>query len=93
MGYYDFQHGGKGYQGEFLIDTGITGGYAHKIGKNLSLEYSLGIGYINTHYNHYKDIFADGKWHLIKHNSGHYNWFGPTKAKVSLVWLLNYKSK
>ena len=94
-GYYDIEWGNKGYQGEFFIAAGLGGGYAHTLGKNSNfrMEYALGIGYLRTNYREYAPIFGiDNEWHLIRQRSGTYSWFGPTKAKVSLVWMLNYKS-
>lgn len=43
----------KGYQGEFIIPFGLSGGFAHKISRNLRLEYSLGIGYVSNKYREY----------------------------------------
>ena len=91
-GYYDLEWGDKGYQGEFFIASGLSGGYVHSISKNgkLRMEYSLGIGYLQTKYREYvpqKGI--DDKWHLIHQANGKYSWFGPTKAKVSLVWMID----
>ena len=92
-GYYDIEWGNEGYQGEFYIAGGLSGGYAHAIGKNFRMEYSLGIGYLNTQYRHYKPMFGiDDEWHLIRQRSGNFTWIGPTRAKVSLVWMLNYNS-
>ncbi|MGL5919938.1 MAG: DUF3575 domain-containing protein [Bacteroidales bacterium] len=94
-GLYDFEYDTRGYQGEFLM-TGISGGYIHTIGKskNLRMEYSLGLGCIGTDYNKYESTFGeDQKWHAIRQGSGRTIWFGPTKAKVSLVWMLNRKVK
>lgn len=91
-GYYDLEWKKKGYQGEFY-SVGLTGGFTHKIGKNLRMEYSLGLGYLGTKYRKYKacDCPEDGDWHLIRERSGHENWIGPTRVKISLVWMLNKK--
>lgn len=91
-GYYDLEWKKKGYQGEFY-SVGLTGGFTHKIGKNLRMEYSLGLGYLGTKYRKYKacDSSEDGDWHLIRIKSGHENWVGPTRVKISLVWMLNKK--
>ena len=91
-GYYDIEWGSKGYQGEFYISTGLTGGYAHTIGKkgNFRMEYSLGAGYFKTNYREYNPIFGnDDQWHLIRQRNGNFSWIGPTRLKVSLVWLLS----
>ena len=91
-GLYDFERSAKGYQGEFFIMGGLSGGYAHTINKkgNLRMEYSLGIGYMQTDYRHYESHFAPTNvWHPLYESDGRYTWFGPTKAKISLVWMLN----
>lgn len=96
-GYYDFEWNRKGYQGEFLLNTGVSGGYAHPISKdkNWRMEYALGVGFVQTKYRHYEATFSnvDNQWHLYKQYSGRYSWFGPTRLKVSLVWMLNYKAQ
>lgn len=92
-GIYDVEWKTKGYQGEFFTG-GLTGGFAHKIGRNLRMEYSLGIGYIGSQYREYAPKKClDGHWHLIRQKSGDFNWIGPTQAKVSLVWMINHNSK
>lgn len=93
-GIYDVQWKAKGYQGDYFVMAGASAGYAHRIARNLSLEYSLGVGYFNTRYRHYKSIFGpDCRWHPIQLKSGRYQYFGPLRAKVSLVWMLNFNSK
>ncbi|MGN0195226.1 MAG: DUF3575 domain-containing protein [Candidatus Cryptobacteroides sp.] len=96
-GYYDFQlgnlTGGDGVQGDFYMTGGICAGYAHRIGSSLRLEYSIGIGYLQSDYRQYitaKDTkYGDIKvipypWE-VKRISG----ILPTKASVSLVWLIS----
>lgn len=90
-GKYDLQWKEEGYQGEFFIAAGISYGYAHKIARNLRLEYSLGIGLLRTGYRHYH--MRQNYKTLLWQNNGNYTWLGPTKAKVSLVWILNRKMK
>ncbi len=95
-GKYDFEYNKKGYQGEFFIAAGVSGGFAHEINKSgsLRMEYALGIGYLKTDYRHYtSEFYATDDWRAILTKKGTYSWFGPTKAKISLVWLLNRKSK
>ncbi len=98
-GLYDLEYKAKGYQGEFFIAAGVSGGYSHTIlekwvpSGNLRMEYSLGIGYLQTQYRQYEEHWGiDDKWHTVRQNSGKYSWFGPTRARVSLVWMLNRKS-
>lgn len=90
-GKYDLQWKENGYQGEFFIAAGISYGYAHRIGRNLRLEYNIGIGLLRTDYRHYHA--RDNYQTLLWQENGKYTWFGPTKVKISLVWLLNRKVK
>ncbi|WP_294470748.1 DUF3575 domain-containing protein [uncultured Bacteroides sp.] len=83
-GIYDFQFGGDGYQGKYYGAAGVTYGYARQLTSHFSLEFSLGIGYLTTEYKKYTPYEEDIVWTT----SGRYNFIGPTKAKVSLVWLI-----
>ena len=90
-GKYDLQWGEKGYQGEFFIAAGVSYGWATRIARHLHLEFNIGIGLLRTDYRHYhaRDDYQTLLWQEI----GKYTWFGPTKAKISLVWLLNRRVK
>ena len=90
-GKYDLQWDRNGYQGEFFIAAGISYGYAMSIAKNLNLEFSLGIGLLRTTYEHYHTL--DNYQTLLWQNNGRYTWLGPTKAKISFVWMLNRRMK
>ena len=92
-GIYDIEWGTKGYQGEFYIAAGISCGYAHSINKSgsLRMEYSLGIGYLRTDYSEYEPM-ENGEI-LAWKRDGQYTWTGPTRAKISLVWMLGRKVK
>ncbi len=95
-GLYDIERDANGYQGEFFIAAGLCGGYAHTINRrgNLRMEYTLGFGYLETDYIHYEsEYYQADDWRAILLEKGVYHWFGPTKAKVSLVWLINYKKE
>ena len=92
-GLYDLQLNNNGYQGEFYIAAGLSAGYAHTINKkgNLRMEYSLGLGYMKTDYRYYEGM--ENNEYLVWQYNGSYTWIGPTKAKVSLVWMLNTNKK
>ena len=92
-GLYDLRNKNNGYHGEFFIAAGLSGGYAHTINKsgNLRMEYSLGVGFLQTNYRYYEGV-QDNKY-LVWQRDGNYTWIGPTKAKVSLVWLWNTKKR
>lgn len=98
-GYFDFQLGrltdGRGIQGDFYIMSGLSAGYAHKISNSLRLEYSLGLGYLQCKHCDYISV-DDTKYGTIKVLP--YPWqekktslFIPTKAAISLVWMLQKK--
>lgn len=90
-GKYDLQWEYNGYQGEFFIAAGISYGWATRIARNLHLELNIGIGLLRTDYRHYHA--RDNYQTLLWQENGKYTWFGPTKAKISFVWLLNRKVK
>lgn len=87
-GLYDFQwRSTDGYQGEFFIAAGISYGYSMRLNNNWNLEFEIGLGYLQSDYRHYFHITdAQGEEILIRDNvSGRFGYWGPTKAKVSLV--------
>ncbi len=93
-GYYDFEYHKEGYQGEFFLAAGLSAGYAHTINKkgNLRMEYNLGVGYLQTNYRYYEEYWGGGvdeAWQTIRQYNGKYSWLGPTRARISFVWLLN----
>ena len=93
-GLYDVEWKGNGVQGEFFIAAGLSGGFAHAITKRLSMEYALGVGLLRTDYRTYEAHYCDDNtWYPIKENRGRYTWIGPTRLKVSLVWLINGDKK
>lgn len=83
-GIYDFQFKGDGYQGKYYGAAGLSYGYSKQVSQHLALEFSLGIGYLTTEYQKYTPYEES----LVWMSSGKYNFIGPTKAKISLVWLL-----
>lgn len=70
------------YEGEF-IGAGISYGYQWVLGKHWNLEANIGAGYALIHYDKYqcKDCGKRLKKDQTK------NYFGPTKAALSLVYL------
>lgn len=88
-GMYDVEYRGAGYQGEFYIASGISYGYGLRLSSDFRMEFSLGVGFLGTSYSRYN--LKDN--HLVWQNDGRYTWIGPTKLKISLVWVLNRKEK
>ena len=94
FGYYDYQWEKSGNQGEY-IDIGVDYTYAIPLAKDrLRMEFNIGLGWIHTvarHYtptDDYTDLIKDPG---IKHRK--YNFFGPTRASVSLVVPIRVKVK
>ncbi|MCC8062099.1 MAG: DUF3575 domain-containing protein [Rikenellaceae bacterium] len=69
------------YQG-WGVGAGLTYGYQFVLGRHWNLEASAGIGYARLHYDKY-DCIKCGR----KLGTESRNYFGPTKAALSLVYL------
>ncbi len=82
-GQFNYKLSGTGRQGD-LLGGGLSGGYLLSIGRSLSLDFSLGLGYLDVDYEKY--IVVDGV--RVRQGSGTKNWWGPINAGISLVWLL-----
>lgn len=96
-GKYDFQLFNKdGIQGDFL-DIGVGIGYAHKISRNFRMEYSLGGGFLQSDYEDYSRArntkYGDVKVVNYPWETHRLNWFGPTRVRISLVWMLHHQKK
>lgn len=92
---YDFQYDRSlNYQGEYW-SAGVTGGYVMPIGrrKRVNLEFSLGLGYLHTQYRHYMPTVNYDKLIRDRYHDGKASYWGPTKAKISLVIPLNFNTK
>ena len=90
---YDFEWGNTGYlggkPGETLWDcpnyaAGVEYGYALPIARRLNIDFAVGIGYWGGKYYTYNPLDEHYVWKSTKNR----HWFGPTKAEISLVWLL-----
>ena len=90
---YDFEVGGRGYMGGVPEGTlwdkahygaGIEYGYSHPIGRRLNLDFTIGAGYLGGEYREYIPQDDCYVWQVTKQR----HWIGPTKAEISLVWLL-----
>lgn len=92
---FDFETGDAGYLGgkpggtlwdRWIVNTGMEYGYSLPVGKRLNIDFSIGIGYMGGHYIKYypfdNDYYYDKEYKM--------RYFGPTKAEISLVWLLGH---
>ena len=84
-GRYDLEWDSKGDQGEFN-SVGLTYGHCWPIARHWNLEASISAGALWGPRRHYEGEFDDT--HLIWKYTGHTFYAGPTKLKLSLVWLI-----
>ena len=83
-GRYDFAWGQPGYQSNFTLNTGIAYGYATRLSDSFSMDFSIGVRYINGEY---KKYYKNNCTYCYT-KSKRLNYFGPSNAQVSLVWHL-----
>lgn len=84
---YDMTFNGRGYLGDkWSYAFGLSYGYSLPIARKLNFDFNIGIGYLGGKYKEYKRIEGHSVWQTTKNR----HWFGPTKAEVSLVWLLGH---
>ena len=81
---YDFETGGKGYLSDFNYGFGLEYGYSLPVAKRLNIDFGIGVGYSGGKYKVYEP--EDGCY--VYKETKRRRWFGPTKAEISLVWLL-----
>lgn len=89
-GKYDLEWNSDGNQGEFQ-SVGATVGYSWVLSKHFNLEASFSMGAFWGPRRHYHGMFNDT--HLIWQYTGRTFYFGPTKAKISLSWLIGGDNK
>ncbi len=91
---YDFEWEGNGRMGgkpggnlweEPMWGLGLEYGYSLPVSRRINIDFSVGIGYTTGYYHKYKPV---DKTHYVWLSTGRRRWFGPTKAEISLVWLI-----
>ena len=82
-GQFNYKLSETGKQGD-LMGGGITTGYQLRLNKALTLDFDLGLGYLNADFEKYKVI--DGV--RVRCGNETKNWWGPINAGVTLVWKL-----
>lgn len=91
-GKYDFEFQRRiCYQGEFY-STGLTYGYAMPVGKHINLEFSLSAGYASLAYRGYSPSEDYEILWRDPNKVGRVQYFGPTKAQISLVIPISIKT-
>lgn len=83
VGEFNYKFSDFGKQGD-LMGGGITGGYQLKLNKALSLDFTLGLGYVNADVEKY--TITDGV--RVRQGKETKHWFGPVQAGVTLVWRI-----
>lgn len=92
---FDFEWGGQGYMGgvprgnlfdRCFVNAGIEYGYSLPVARRLNIDFNIGVGYFGGKYIKYKP----GEKGYVKENTRQLNFFGPTKAEISLVWLIGH---
>lgn len=82
---YDFKFGGKGYiADDWSYGAGIAYGYSLPVARHLNIDFTLGVGYLGGKYKTYRHVDDCDVWQATYTR----NWFGPTKAEISLVWYI-----
>lgn len=82
---YDFELGGRGYLADrWSYAAGMSYGYSLPVAKRLNIDFSIGLGYMGGEYKEY--LPQDG--HYVWQSTKRRHWLGPTKAEISLVWLI-----
>ena len=82
-GQFNYKISETGKQGD-LMGGGITTGYQLRLNKALTLDFNLGLGYLNADFEKYEVI--DGV--RVRCGNETKNWCGPINAGVTLVWKL-----
>lgn len=87
-GIYDLENKKTGYYGEF-IGTSLTYGYSLNLNGKMSLEFTIGGGYIFTNYDKYLPV--DNRYVYQSRHKTHY--WGVTKAGITLIWNILYQKR
>lgn len=85
---YDFCLGSTGILSNLSYGGGLEYGYSVPIGRTLNLDFGIGAGYLGGEYKVYEPIDDHYVWKETRQR----HWFGPTKAEISLVWLIGNKA-
>ncbi|MCD8313382.1 MAG: DUF3575 domain-containing protein [Bacteroidales bacterium] len=101
---YDYQTGGLGHvAGKYVYDdfnigtneqpwnwgVGIEYGYSLPVAKRLNIDFSIGVGYAGGHTNTYEPDSG----HEYVTEAKRVSYIGPTRAEISLIWLIGYGNK
>ena len=82
---YNIRHSGRGYLSDrWSYGAGIEYGYSLPLGNRLRIDMAVGAGYLTGICREYVRQDECDVWQATKRR----HWFGPTKAEISLVWVI-----
>ncbi len=96
-----FEWGGTGYMGGLpghglwdrcMVNAGVEYGYSIALGRRFNMDFSLGVGYIGG----IIEKYTPKQGEYLRLSTSRHHWWGPTRAGVSLVWLIgpdNYNTR
>ena len=85
---YDLELGKTGILSQLSYGGGIEYGYSLPVARTLNIDFSIGAGYLGGEYKVYDPIDEHYVWRETRQR----HWLGPTKAEISLVWLIGNKA-
>ena len=85
---YDFDLGKTGIISKLSYGGGIEYGYSLPVAKSLNIDFGIGLGYLGGEYKVYEPMDGCYVWQETRQR----HWFGPTRAEISLVWLIGNKT-
>lgn len=88
VGTYDVRFNNKtGYLSNMSYSAGVSYGYALPLSRRWNLEFGIAAGYLGGKYKTY-GVYDETYKIFCKKEEKKMQYFGPTKAKISLVWLI-----
>lgn len=94
---YDFEFGGTGYMGgkpkgalwdRCMRMAGVEYGYSLPVGRRVNIDFTIGLGYAGGRYIKYRPSHSGRTY--VWESTHNLNWWGPTKAEISVTWLLGH---
>ncbi|MBD5247183.1 MAG: DUF3575 domain-containing protein [Barnesiella sp.] len=98
---FDVEWGGKAYMGgrpggtlwdRCMINAGVEYGYSLPVTRRLNIDFTIGLGYFGG----IVEKFTPTDGYYLWESTTRQTWIGPTKAEISLVWLIgrdNFNAK
>lgn len=85
---YDFDLGKAGILSQLSYGVGLEYGYSLPVAKALNIDFGIGFGYLGGEYKVYDPMDGCYVWRETRQR----HWLGPTRAEISLVWLIGNKT-